>query len=161
MYLGFDLYRDDSIKDLDERINKINTFLSKQLSSSSDHRHFGVFLLAPKRLVASTSMFYLAKCQSRTQYRLCIEFFPDKHTAPIPELELVYDLGKTSDYYDYLQSDVKAISYLSAYTDQVEVIFIKTPIALSILFKFDDNNPNIKRIKNHLEFLIPDIFAKN
>jgi hypothetical protein len=163
MYIGFNLFRDDSIKDLDSRLQRINEFLRQQLSiKGCKYRHFGVFLLPPGENKLPRSSCYLAERQSNKYYRLCIEFFDATSTDsnatgtdPLRELEIVYNLGTTPEIYDTLKADVSAISYLCACTECEEVTFVQTTTSLYILFNFDDSDPNIKRIKNHLEFLIP------
>lgn len=163
MYFGFDFYRDNSIDDLEERIKKINNFLSARVCVESCYRHFGVFLLPPR---TSTEAFpgrapYLSQYQSETDYRLCIEFFEDDNCKLKPDLELIYDLGKTPELYDSMKLDASSVSYLCAYPECAEVTFSIATHSISILFKFNDNDPNIKRIKNHLEFLIPNNSIKN
>lgn len=163
MYFGFDFYRDNSIEDLEDRIEKINDFLAARVSVECSHRHFGVFLLPPKNSTESllNCAPYLAQNQSKNSYRLCIEFFEDSDKKIKPDLELVYDLGKTAELYKSMQIDTAAVSYLCAYPEHEEVCFFSGPESISILFKFSDNDPNIKRIKNHLEFLIPNISNKS
>lgn len=181
MRFGFDFYRDDSIEDLDERIAKINSFLAERVDIETTHRHFGIFLLPPNKptsLLSTSSLMSLfkepselptdidvdslsympelASKQSKTNYRLCIEFFEDDNSSFKPELELLYDLGKTPELYESMQTDVSGVSYLCAYPEREEVQFFKSSESISILFKFKDNDPNIQRIKNHLEFLIPN-----
>jgi hypothetical protein len=158
MFFGFDLFRDDSIRDLDERITQINNFLKTNLSKNgSDHRLFGAFLLPPGVNPQLPCFTYLAKRQSSTNFRLVLDFFDGTGSEPIEDLELIYDLGTTPEVYDSLKEDVSAISYLCAYPECEEITFIKSERSLSILFKFSDNDPNIKRIKNHVEFLIPSM----
>lgn len=155
MFLGFDFYRDDSIKDLDRRIEAINNFLSEREHLSSPHRHFGVFLLAPQ-IPSSSIAVPLAHKQSKSQYRLCIEFFEDSTSEFIPDLELLFNLGKTSNLYYSMQMEVQAVSYLCAYPERAKVSFTKSEKSISILFEFDDDDSNLERIKKHLEFIIPN-----
>lgn len=168
MYLGFDFYRNgNTIVDLDERINRINAFLASHVGNES-HRHFGVFLLPPKEKDTQTHLdedssvsddSELFQRQEKCQHRLCIEFFDDNRKF-IPDLEIIYDLGKTSKLFNAMQADVYAVSYLSSCTTQ-ETRFITSPNSISILFKLDDSDPNTKRIKTHLEFIIPNCINRN
>jgi hypothetical protein len=162
MYFGFDLFRDDSIKDLDERLQRINDFLKTRLSTEGcNHRLFGAFLLPPGTNPQLPCSSYLVERQSSHNYRLCIEFFDDLGSEPIKDLEIIYDLGNLPELYDSLKADVSAISYLCSFTECNEVTFMKSKDTLSLLFKFSDNDPYIKRIKNHLEFLIPNLSSQD
>lgn len=182
MYLGFDFYRDDSIKDLDERLARINQFLSDDASFHTLHRRFGVFLLFPLKKSPNDMSFtaYLAKKHSetdlrselleniskelsfatylnekcsKTNYRLCLEFFKDDKTC-IPELELLYDLGETPDLYNSMGNEVKFVSFLCAYPDHSKVMFRKSDSSISILFTFEDEDEIIPIIKQHKQVLL-------
>lgn len=160
MFFGFDFYRDDSIKDLDRRIEDINKFLSEHEHLNPTHRHFGVFLLAPQ-IPTNSIATPLADKQSKSQYRLCIEFFDDSTSSFIPDLELIFNLGKTSNLYYSMQMEAQAVSYLCAYPENAKVQFLKSEKSISILFEFNDDDPDLKRIKNHLEFIIPNSSNKH
>lgn len=182
MYLGFDFYRDDSIEDLDERLERINQFLSDDSSFHTLHRRFGIFLLFPITKDPTDTSFaaylakkhsetdilsklfgnisdnllfatYLAEKRSKTNYRLCLEFFKDDKTC-VPDLELLYDLGETPDLYNSMENDVKFVSLLCAYPDHSKVIFKKSDNSISILFTFEDEDSVIPIIKAHKEVLL-------
>lgn len=155
MYLGFDFYRDDSIKDLDERLARINQFLSDDNSFHTLHRRFGIFLLSPLEAASNGSSFatYLSEKRSKTNYRLCLEFFKDDKTC-IPELELLYDLGETPELYKSMENEVKFVSLLCAYPDHSKVIFKKSDNSISILFTFEDEDSVIPIIKTHKKLLL-------
>lgn len=153
MFLGFDFHRDDSIKDLDERLLRINQFLADKKSLDSSHRRFGIFLLTPNQKLSTINN--LAKRQSKSHYRLCIEFFKNGNEY-IPELELKYNLGKTPDLYNSMKKDVEFVSFLCAYPEQGKVTFKKSEHSISILFQFSDDDHLAAIIRKHLKVLLEE-----
>lgn len=157
MYLGFDFYRDDSIQDLDERLTRINQFLSDKTTFDASYRRFGIFLLSPKKVAPTSSTFatYLAEKRSKSNYRLCIEFFENGNHC-MSDLELIYELGKTPNIYNSMDTDVKFASFLCAYPEHAEVTFKKSDHSISILFNFKDGDPVIPTIQSYMKFLLLD-----
>lgn len=154
MYLGFDFFRDNSIKDLEERVRRINEFLIS--SKDPSHRHFSIFLLSPKcstKTCTTSCDVFISKKQSCSDYVLCVEFFEPGTNNAKPELEILYRLGKTPELYDSMKKDVQLVSFLCAYPEHEEAEFKISEHSFSILFQFKDDDPVIQLIQNHISIL--------
>lgn len=158
MFLGFDFYRDDSISDLEDRIKRINSFLNEKVSTSSHHRHFGVFLLTPTDVKSNSTCLgrpSLTSKQLKNHYSILFQFFDD-NSKSLEDCEILFDLGPDLSVYTKVYTDVLALSYLAS-LDLKNVQFMISQNSLSVLVKFDDNDPRILQVKKHLEFVIPGI----
>lgn len=161
--LTFQLPRDDSVSNLEKRVEKINTFLRNHVKSSSKHRCFGIQLFSPACSINSCNRKSVRKFLSMPEhvghYLLAFFFFNDKKEE-VGNLTSIFDLGEKLEDELKLNEDIAKISALASVAMKKVVLSVNTTtIEISILV--DDSTPTYVLLKKHLDFIVENELQKH
>lgn len=154
--LTFQFPRDNSISNLENRVEHINSFLKNHTSGTWNHRCFGVQLLhpaEPEMCQRKSVRKFLREHPESVGNQLLGFFFFNAHKEEVGNLTILYDLGKEPSNLRDLSMDVWAVSALCAMSmDKVE--FKIQDSTLDICFDCDDADEIYKFLSTHFSMII-------
>lgn len=154
--LTFQFPRDNSIPNLESKVQHINAFLKNHMSEIGNHRHFGVQLIHPDDPNAcqrkSVRKFLHRHPELLGNYILGFFFF-NSAKEEVGNLTILYDLGKEPVNMTNLSMDVVAVSALCATMAMNEVDFAIKESSLDISFICDDADEVYNFLTKHFSLI--------